>query len=257
MKLNNLKVAAVQCDIAWEDSKNNILNCIEFIKKSDAELVVLPEMVGTGFSMNPTKIAQDPKGEIVTELQKAAKEYQKAVIFSAAINDNGNYYNRLFFITDQGEITTYNKVHLFRMAGEHNNYSAGEGRTIIEYKGFRICPMVCYDLRFPVFARNKNDYDLAIYIASWPEPRSYAWSTLLRARAIENQCYCIGVNRVGDDPKNSYSGDTVILNFLGQPIVAATPKAVEVIETTLNLEDLATFREGFPAHLDADNFEIL
>lgn len=257
MKLNNLKVAAVQCDIAWEDSQSNIEQCIEFIKNSDAELIVLPEMVATGFSMNPTKIAQSPEGEIVTKFQNAAKENQKAIIFSAAIKESDSYFNRLFFISDKGEITTYNKVHLFRMAGEHNNYSAGEGRVIIEYKGFRICPMVCYDLRFPVFSRNKNDYDLAIYIASWPEPRSYAWSTLLRARAIENQCFCIGVNRVGDDPKNSYSGDSVVLNFLGQPIATATPKSVEVIEATLELEELRAFRESFPAHLDADNFEIL
>lgn len=253
---NKLKVAALQCDIEWEQSSINVDLAVEAIKSCDAELLILPEMFATGFSMSPERVEQSEQGEIVSRIRAAAKECGRAVIFSAAISDNGSYYNRLFFISDSGEMQTYNKRHLFRMAGEQNHYVAGSERLVIEYKGFRICPLVCYDLRFPVFARNLDDYDLVVYIASWPEVRSYAWSTLLRARAIENQCYCIGVNRVGSDPKNEYSGDSVILDYLGRVVVEATPRRVELISATLSLEPLREFRESFPSHLDADIFEI-
>lgn len=255
-----LKVAAVQFNSAWESVQSNIETASEMVIRADADLVILPEMFATGFSMSPEKIAQTMDGRIVSEMVSLAMTSGKALIFSAAIassKENAKYYNRLFFITPDGEYRTYDKRHAFRMGGEHEHYAEGTDKLIIEYKGFRICPLICYDLRFPVFSRCRNDYDLLIYIASWPAVRSYAWSTLLRARAIENQCFTIGVNRVGDDPKNNYSGDTVILGFLGKPIVAAEPGVEETIVAELCLSDVDEFRRGFPAHMDADKFEIL
>ncbi len=252
----SLKVAAIQCDIIWESIEENLQNIASQIEASDAELIILPEMFATGFSMSPERIAQAADGTIVETIKAIAIESGKAIIFSAAIEDGGKFFNRLFFIKENGEVSTYNKRHLFRMSGENNFYKGGRERLIIEYRGFRICPLVCYDLRFPVFSRGANEYDLLIYIASWPESRSYPWKTLLRARAIENQSYCIGVNRVGSDPKNEYSGDSVILNFRGEPIVEATPREVETIEATLSLAELDGFKENFAAYLDADKFEL-
>ncbi len=253
----SLKIAVVQSDIVWEQSATNVEKAVEIIANCDAELLVFPEMFATGFSMSPERIAQQPNGEIVETMITAAVKHKKALIFSVAIAEKDTFYNRLFFITDNGEVSTYNKRHLFRMAGEHNNYSAGVERLIIEYRGFRIAPLVCYDLRFPVFSRNHNDYDILVYIASWPSTRSYAWNSLLRARAIENQCYLVGANRVGSDPKNEYSGDSVILDFLGKPLVEATQFKAEVVTAELELEALSEFRESFPAYLDADRFNII
>lgn len=254
---NKLKVAAIQCDIDWENIPNNIHRAKEAIQNCDAELIILPEMFATGFSMSSEKISQSEYDEILPSMVEIAVSEGKALIFSAAISENSKFYNRLYFITPEGEINRYNKRHLFRMAGEHENYSAGKERLVIEYRGFKICPLVCYDLRFPVFARNKDlAYDLLIYTASWPESRRYAWDTLLRARAIENQAYCIGVNRVGDDPKNHYNGGSVVLDYLGKPIVEATEDKASTITTELSLDELKEFRENFAAHKDADKFTL-
>ncbi|MFI3287237.1 MAG: amidohydrolase [Rikenellaceae bacterium] len=251
-----LKVAAIQCDIEWESIALNIQRAEDLVRLSDAELVIFPEMFATGFSMSSSKISQREDQSIVTAMHSLAVSEGKAIIFSAAIQEGEKFFNRLYFITPEGEIHRYDKRHLFRMAGEHENYSAGTQRLIVEYKGFRICPLVCYDLRFPVFSRGADTYDLLIYIASWPDARSYAWNTLLRARAIENQSYTIGVNRIGDDPKNHYDGNTVILDFLGKPIVEALRDTEHTITAELSLEQLRTFRENFAAHKDADKFTI-
>lgn len=255
--MNTIKIAAAQSDIFWEDVPQNLAGAREMILSSDADVVILPEMFATGFSMDSRKIAQKPSGEIVTSMTAIAREAGRAVVFSAAIEEDGKIYNRLYFITPEGECSTYNKRHLFRMAGENENYSAGDERLIVEYKGFRICLMVCYDLRFPVFSRNSNCYDVLVYIASWPSARSYAWNTLLRARAIENQCYTVGVNRVGNDPKNVYSGSSVILDFMGQPIVEAKDSEVDVVSAELSMEKLTEYKKNFAAYLDADKFEII
>ncbi len=254
---NSLKVAAIQCDITWEDTASNLDRVASYIAKSDAHLVILPEMFATGFSMSPERIAEPNSGTIVETVKHLATQHDKAIIFSAAIQEGEGYYNRLYFTHPSGEIKTYDKRHLFRMSGEHNFYQRGSERLIIEYRGFRICPLICYDLRFPVFSRGANDYDLLIFIASWPDVRSYPWKTLLRARAIENQCYCIGVNRVGEDPKNRYSGDSVILNFRGEAMAEAEPYMVQTITAQLTIDELNGYREGFAAYLDADKFEIL
>lgn len=261
-----LKIAVFQMDTVWENPAENCRRAAELIDREagDADLVVLPEMFATGFSMNPAGIAQEMDGEVVTSMRDLAVRTGKAIICSIAIRDHirrtqpeTGYFNRLFFFTPDGVWLTYNKRHLFRMAGEHEVYVGGNSRLIVHYKGFRICPMVCYDLRFPVYSRNRQDYDVLVYVASWPEVRRYPWSTLLRARAIENQAYVIGCNRCGTDPGNSYSGDSVILDFLGQPIVEAVPSKEEMIHATLSLDELDAFRKRFPAHMDADNFTLV
>lgn len=260
-----LKIALFQMDTVWENPAENCRRAAEWIDREtgDADLVVLPEMFATGFSMNPAGIAQEMDGEVVTFMRDLAVRTGKAIITSVAIRDHirrteseTGYFNRLFFFTPDGVWLTYNKRHLFRMAGEHEVYVGGNSRLIVHYKGFRICPMVCYDLRFPVYSRNRQDYDVLVYVASWPEVRRYPWSTLLRARAIENQAYVIGCNRCGADPENTYSGDSVILDYLGMPIAEAVPSKEEMILATITMDDLKTFRERFPAHRDADNFTI-
>lgn len=261
-----LKIAIFQLDMIWEDPEANCRKVAEWIASpaaADADLVVLPEMFATGFSMNPANIAQPMDGYIVTFMRELAMSSGKAIITSVAIEDHirrtapeTGYFNRLFFFTPEGVYLTYNKRHLFRMAGEHEIYTGGHSRLIVHYKGFRICPLICYDLRFPVFSRNNNQYDVLVYVACWPAVRSFAWSSLLVARAIENQCFTVGVNRVGNDPKNAYSGDSVVLDFLGKPRAAAEPSVEGMTLATISLEALQEFRKGFPAHLDADHFEL-
>ncbi|MEG1075688.1 MAG: amidohydrolase [Mucinivorans sp.] len=254
----SLIVAAVQFNSAWQDVAQNLQAACVAVSDADADLVVLPEMFATGFSMNSELIAQGMDGQIVSTMTRLSRQTNKALIFSAAIAADGKYYNRLFFITpNSGVERTYDKRHTFRMAGEHNHYASGTDRVVVEYLGVRICTLICYDVRFPVFSRSKGDYDLLIYVASWPAVRSFAWKSLLTARAIENQTYLMGVNRVGDDPKEHYSGDTVILDFLGATIAAADKDVEQTVVAELSMDKLETFRSGFPAYLDADKFEIL
>lgn len=251
-----LRIAAFQMNIAWEDASTNLTKVEKWVNQVDAELVVLPEMFATGFSMSPTKIAEPISGEIVNRMQALSKSSGKAIISSIAIKEQNKYYNRLFFFTPEGKYWTYDKRHTFRMGGEHLKYESGHERLVVNYRGLRICPLVCYDIRFPVWSRNRGDYDVLIYIASWPDVRNHAWQCLTRARAIENQCYCVGVNRCGDDPQNHYTGETVILDFMGLPIAQADPDKEHMIVAEISLDKLNEFRESFPAYLDADQFLI-
>ena len=252
-----LRVAALQFDSEWESVDANLDRAQRLVESSGADVAVLPEMFATGFSMSPERIAQSPDGSIVERMSAVARRTGTAVAFSAAIEEGGAYFNRFFFLTPDGRAQTYDKRHVFRMAGEHEHFFAGTERVIFEYKGFRILPQVCYDLRFPVFSRNRGDYDVLIYVASWPAVRAYAWSHLLVARAIENQAYCVGVNRVGADPKETYTGDSVVLDFLGKPIASAQPGKEEAVVAELSKESLNQFRRSFPASLDADRFELV
>lgn len=253
-----MKIAILQLDTQWKAPLKNIerIDYLLSTKASEADIVVLPEMFSTGFTMKPSEVAETMNGNTVKWLLESAKKHNTAIAGSIVIEENGNFYNRFMFVTPDGEIFKYDKRHLFRMAGEDEVYTMGNERVIIEYKGWRIMPLVCYDLRFPVWSRNKNDYDILIYVASWPAVRSYPWKSLSVARAIENLCYTICCNRVGEDPKNTYSGDSGIYNFKGEPMSLATPSVEEVIIADLDKEALLEFRKTFPAHLDADSFTI-
>lgn len=217
-----MKVALIQTDIIWEDTERNRINFEEKINTivADVDLIVLPEMFTTGFSMHPERVAETMDGKSILWLQALAKSKNKAITGSLIIKENNNFYNRLVFVFPSGEIQYYDKRHLFSLAGEDKVYTSGAKRLIVEYKGWKICPLICYDLRFPVFSRNTEGYDLLLYVASWPKPRINAWDALLKARAIENMCYTVGVNRIGEDGnKYPYSGHSQVIDFLGNAII--------------------------------------
>ena len=223
-----------------------------------ADLIVLPEMFTTGFCVDPSHAADviDDGAAAVAWMRRMAERYDAAVTGSVAVADGERYFNRMYFVRPDGGVEYYDKRHLFAMGGEADHYTAGRRRVVVEWRGVRILLQVCYDLRFPVFARSRGDYDMIVYAANWPTPRIAVWDTLLRARAIENQAYVIGVNRCGTEPKNIYSGDSAILDYLGQPLAEATLSVECMASATLSLEALETFRKGFPAHLDADSYAL-
>lgn len=256
-----LKLAVMQMGTLWEDSKANLAAASEAVSSVDADLVVFPEMFTTGFTMNVEAVAESMTGGSVSWMRDMAASSGKAIMGSVVIRESGSdggteYYNRLIFASPDGTMEYYDKRHLFRMGGEHGVYKHGTERIVINYKGFAILPLICYDLRFPVWIRNRGDYDLMINVACWPAVRSSAWSTLLRARAIENLCYVAGVNMVGSDPNTEYSGNSAIIDFLGQPMAEAIEPTPQALCATLDMEKLQAFREKFPAHLDADTFDM-
>lgn len=257
--MQDLRVTLVQSMLHWEDVTANLQMFAEKLAPlaGATDLVVLPEMFNTGFSMNSEKLAGTMDGATVVWLRQQALQLGAAIYGSAVIKENGHYYNRGLFVRPDGSITTYDKRHLFRMAREHEHYTAGRERVIVVHESWRILLQVCYDLRFPVFSRNRNDHDLVLYVANWPEPRSFAWRQLLIARAIENQCYVIGVNRVGmGGSADHYSGDSVVLDPKGASIASCSPATEAITTTTLDHAGLIAFREKFPAYLDADDFEL-
>jgi predicted amidohydrolase len=259
--MQDLRVSLVQADLAWLDAAANRARLAERIQAlaGAADLIVLPEMFTTGFTMEPERWAEPASGPTVDWLRQLAKETNAAITGSVATRDGALYYNRLLWVTPDQVVRSYDKRHLFRMAREHEHYTSGTDRIIVDLNGWRICPLVCYDLRFPVWSRNGSGdrgYDLLIYVANWPERRRYAWQSLLRARAIENLCYCVGVNRVGVDGVNiAYSGDSVALDYLGQSLT--DPSEGPFVQTVqLSYHALSDFRQRFPAHLDADAFDL-
>ena len=198
-----INVTLIQSDIIWEDKVSNLKNYQNKISQIEStDLIVLPEMFTTGFSMNPKDISETMSGETIQWMKSNASKMNSAICGSIIIEEDDKYFNRFIWVNPDGSICQYDKKHLFSFAGEDKNYTAGNEKIIIEYKGWKICPLVCYDLRFPVWSRNSEDYDLLIYVANWPTKRKLAWKSLLVARAIENQCYVIGVNRVGKDENN-------------------------------------------------------
>lgn len=259
--MQDLRVTLVQTELAWQDAvANRELLADKILPLADAtDLIVLPEMFTTGFMMEPERWAEPANGPTVDWLRALAKQTRTVITGSVATREGEQYYNRLLWVTPDQAVTTYDKRHLFRMAKEQEHYSFGTNRIVVALKGWRICPLVCYDLRFPVWSRNGSadrNYDVLIYVANWPERRRYAWQTLLRARAIENLCYCVGVNRVGVDGSNVvYTGDSVALDFLGKPLSEASEESF-VQTITLSYASLTDFRRKFPAHLDADMFEL-
>jgi predicted amidohydrolase len=253
-----MKVALIQSALAWENPIENRSHLAQKITGflEDVDLIVLPEMFSTGFTMNPKAVAETMQGETIAWLQHMAKAKNAAITGSLVIQENGNYYNRLVFVFPNGDIKTYDKRHLFSLAGEDKVYSAGKEKLIVEYKGFKICPLVCYDLRFPVFARNVENYDLLIYVANWPKPRVNAWDILLKARAVENMCYTIGVNRVGTDNNNhEYVGHSQAVDFLGNSLLE--PQESEgVFIVTLDKNTMLETRQKLAFLEDKDDFTI-
>ena len=256
-----LRISMIQSHIIWEDQEENLCYYGELLRRVSGrtDLAVLPETFTTGFSMERvSELAEPMEGRTIATVKEWASKYKMAIMGSFLCEVEGRYYNRAFFITPEGEVTTYDKHHLFRMAEEHNYFTPGDKQTIVEYKGWKICLQVCYDLRFPVWVRNvDNQYDLLIYIANWPEPRKKAWKTLLQARAIENMAYVCGVNRVGVDGKGlTYRGDSMVIDPKGKKIANAG-KREEITRTcVIKKSELEAFREKFPAWKDADSFHL-
>ena len=226
--------------------------------RGTTEIVVLPEMFSTGFTMKSRELAEPVSGITVRILKELAADFQLALCGSFICSERSNYYNRAFFITPEGEEFYYDKRHLFRMGNEAEYFSSGNNKLIISYRGWNICLLVCYDLRFPVWSRNvNNEYDLLIYVASWPQARRLAWDTLLCARALENMCYVCGVNRIGvDGNKLIYNGGSVVFSAKGE-VLASVPDGEEGIETvSLSLISLQQLRDKFPVWKDADAFRL-
>jgi len=253
--MRDLKITLIQTEPVWEDIKGNIALFDEKINdiSEETELIILPEMFTTGFSMNASSLAQDINGSSINWLQNKSRQINADIVGSIIFANNGLYFNRLLWAKPDGHLFTYDKKHLFRFAGEEKVYSAGVGNITVELNGWKIRPFICYDLRFPAWTRNiKNQYDIAIFIANWPEKRSMHWKSLLQARAIENQCYVIGVNRVGTDGNGLfYSGDSSIIDPLGKIIFHKNDKEC-TFTTVLSYNTLEEYKKAFPAWMDAD-----
>jgi omega-amidase len=280
--MQDLSVTLIQTDLYWENSIANLANLEEKIAQvsTQTDLIILPEMFNTGFTMNAKSVAEPMNFTTFKWLRQQAKKANAVVTGSFIVKEGNNYFNRLLWMRPDGSFEKYDKRHLFRMGNEHLTFTGGTERIIVELKGWKICPLICYDLRFPVWSRQahshqgtkaqsevesdrtsniehlKMNYDLLIYVANWPSARSQVWDTLLQARAIENQSYCIGVNRVGNDGMGlNYSGNSAIIDFKGNPVFYQ--KELETIHSQiLNYQDLIDFRTKFPAYLDADDFTI-
>lgn len=253
-----MRVSIIQAKIEWESPQANRKRFSEKINAlSETDLVVLPEMFPTGFSMNAKNLAEGPEGESLTWMKKMAKEKNATITGSVIVSENQNFYNRLFFVFPDGNYEAYDKKHLFSYAGEHKTYSPGNKKLIVEYKGWKICPMICYDLRFPVWSRNVEDYDLLVYVANWPKARVQAWDALLRARAVENMCYAVGVNGIGIDGNgHPYSGHSAIYGPLGNQI-STNDFEKEFSETiSLSKTELEKTREKMAFLNDRDSFEL-
>ncbi|MFD1094733.1 amidohydrolase [Salegentibacter chungangensis] len=254
-----LNIAIIQANLKWEDAKENRSF---FSREIDAlsdnvELIVLPEMFTTGFSMNAKALAEETNGETFLWMKEMAKRKDAAITGSVIITENGNYYNRLFFMFPDGSYKIYDKRHTFTLAKEDLTYTAGVERLIVDYKGWRICPLVCYDLRFPVFSRNTEDYDILIYVANWPKKRIVAWDTLSKARAIENMSYVISVNRTGKDGNGAeYNGHSAVYDYLGECITEPEREESFVQELALEKEALINARNKFKFLQDRDEFSL-
>lgn len=255
-----MRISIIQTDIVWENKQENLRLLRRKLEalRGTTEVVVLPEMFSTGFSMNSKALAEPGNGETITSLKQWAAEFRLAIAGSFIASDKEQYYNRAFFLTPEGEEHYYDKRHLFRMGRESKHFSAGNDRTIFSYKGWNICLLVCYDLRFPVWSRNvNNEYDLLIYVASWPASRRLAWDVLLRARAVENLCYVCGVNRVGTDGHElTYNGGSVVYSPKGEVLASATDNKEEIATAAIDPAALQSFREKFPVWKDSDSFTL-
>ena len=278
--MQDLKVTIIQSSLHWENIDENLKMFSQKIAsiKEPTDLIVLPEMFSTGFTMNNKGVAEAMSGKAVAWMKKMAKEKNAVITGSIVIEENGKYFNRLIWMRPDASFETYDKRHLFRYANEQDHYSSGNKKLIVELNGWKICPLVCYDLRFPVWIRNgltppkesfrtdpspqgeegrKGSYDLLLFVANWPERRNHPWKTLLMARAMENQCYVAGVNRIGNDGNTVYhSGDSALINYKGELISKIQPHAESSETVVLSKKELDEWRKIFPAWMDADDFQI-
>lgn len=259
-----MNITLIQPDLYWHDPVANRAMLEEriFNLTTPTDLIILPEMFTTGFTMEARAVAEPMNLSTFRWLKQMAAQTGAVVTGSYVVKENGHYFNRLIWMQPDGQFDTYDKRHLFRMAGEDAVFKAGAGRLVNVWKGWRICPLICYDLRFPVWSRNKQaassdfDYDLLLYVANWPAARQNAWNVLLQARAIENLSYVAGVNRVGTDGNgHPYAGDSAVIDFRGEVLFRHSDSEI-VHQQTLSLDELRTFRATFPANLDADGFTL-
>ncbi|HFB67022.1 MAG TPA: amidohydrolase [Aeromonadales bacterium] len=258
--LAKLDLLIVQMKIFWHDAKANCEQIETRLadKITPGMIVILPEMFNSGFSMQPDKVAESMRGDTLSWMQKMARQHQCVMLGSLAIREGKNCYNRMIWMPAEGEMVYYDKKHLFRLAGEHERYAEGEQRVIVNYQGWRILLQVCYDLRFPVWCRQQQmDYDAMILVANWPDTRAQAWNALIRARAIENQCYVAAVNRVGADARDLvYAGDSQVVDFLGDFLCHLEDKE-RVKRVSLDYSALQKSRNELPFYQDADKFELI
>lgn len=262
--MSSLTITLIQTQLFWEDKAANLAMLEQKINAIDrpTELVVLPEMFSTGFSMRPRQLAETMEGETVSWMKRMAAARKIILTGSVIIEQEGKYYNRLIWMLPNGQYGYYDKRHRFAFAGEDAHYTAGNRRVMAQVNGWRVNLLVCYDLRFPVWARQQlqegqPEYDLLLYVANWPQRRSHAWQTLLQARAIENQCYVVGLNRVGNDGNDIYhSGDSMVVDPLGQTLYHKAD-VEDVFTITLQKENLDEVRNKFPFWKDGDSFNLL
>lgn len=263
--MQDLSVTIVQADLIWGDIDANLNNFSNLLDKLDADtdLIVLPEMFSTAFAVDNVNIAEGAEGEAFRWMNSTALKKNAAVVGSIFVKEGSSYYNRLVFMKPDGTYVTYDKRHLFRLAGEHEKFSPGDKRVIVDWKGWKILPLICYDLRFPVWSKNRYinnnyEYDCILYLANWPGRRNYAWNSLLVARAIENQSYVVGVNRIGQDGNDiPHQGDSAVYNCRGRSLISTVPNEISVKTVKLSYEDIASFRKSFTVGLDWDKFDIV
>jgi len=253
----DLSIALVQTNVVWEDKPTNLNHFTQILKSiTNAHLVVLPEMFNTGFSMNPSKNGESMDGETIQWMKQTAKQHNFELAGSLIIEEQGHYYNRFVKVSPDGAIEHYDKRHAFSMAGEDTVFTKGSQRVIWETNGWKICPQVCYDLRFPVWSRNDSQYDILLYTANWPTKRINHWLALAKARAIENQCYVAAVNRIGVDGEGiEYNGNSIICDFDGKSLAHHVDDDM-VLMTTLSYSDLQDRRKQFDVLSDRDDFRI-
>lgn len=261
---DQLAISLIQSTLHWEDSEANLAMFEEKIWQipSPTDVIILPEMFSTGFTMNPAPVAEPMNSKTFRWMKLVASQKDALVIGSYIVQESGNYFNRLFCVFPDGSFHTYDKKHLFTLAGENKDYQPGADRLVVEWKGWKLMPLICYDLRFPVWARSQKsedqlyEYDALIYVANWPTPRIKAWDTLLKARAIENIAYSVGVNRVGLDENNmEYSGHSAVYDYAGEEVVGLGEKE-DISTAILEREKLEKFRHHFPFQVDSDRFKI-
>lgn len=267
--MKDLRITIIQSHLHWENVEQNLQYIDSLISKiENTDVIILPEMFSTGFTMQPNKYAESMNGKAVEWMQKIAAQKNIHLTGSICTTENEKFYNRLIWMQPNGTYTTYDKRHLFSMGDENKHYTAGNKKIIVNVNGWNVCPLICYDLRFPVWSRNKLvpssklevhslAYDILLYVANWPEKRNSAWKTLLPARAIENVCYVVGVNRIGEDGNGiNHSGDSAAYNYLGEKLTDIAPNIESISTVKLSYNSLMEYRTAFPVINDADNFNL-